>query len=154
MPPYNIMSTAAPRGEQEERSFTLQAAATWREKCNCKFFTQVAELVASTPLQSPAGWYLSVQGGVGQKWWIGPVELRLQIMRWTISCKGRRSSDTALQMVTLDCVIFLQHLFPIESTTKPGTMAIKPSLANALKLEGEDLVICESPVSKVHISSI
>ena len=24
MPPYNIMSTAAPRGEEEERSFTLQ----------------------------------------------------------------------------------------------------------------------------------
>ena len=59
MPPYNIMSTAAPRGEEEERSFTLQAGATWREQCNCKFFTQVAELVASTPLQSPAGWYLS-----------------------------------------------------------------------------------------------
>ena len=79
------------------------------------------------------------------------MDLRLRIMRWTISWKGRRSSDTALQMVTLDCVIFLQNLSPIESTTKPGTMAIKPSLANALKLEGEDLVFCESPVSKVHI---
>ena len=82
------------------------------------------------------------------------MELRLQIMRWTISKKGRRSSDTALQMVTLACVIFLQNLSPIESTTKPGTMAIKPSLAKSLKLEGKDLVICESPVSKVHISSI
>ena len=25
-PPYNIMSTAKPRGEEEERKFTLQAA--------------------------------------------------------------------------------------------------------------------------------
>ena len=32
MPPYNIMSTAAPRGEEEERSFTLQAATNQPEK--------------------------------------------------------------------------------------------------------------------------
>ena len=32
VPPYNIMSTAAPRGEEEERSFTLQAATNQPEK--------------------------------------------------------------------------------------------------------------------------
>ena len=101
MPPYNIMSTAAPRGEEEERSFTLQvdkaprlgnSIVIWILSSDtdtiCQLnqfnanseaamlaicrqpppgesnvivssFPQVAELVASTPLQSPAGWYLS-----------------------------------------------------------------------------------------------
>merc|ERR1719234_273113 len=67
-PPYNIMSTARPRGEEEGRKFTLQ----------------VAQLVADTPLESP-----------------------------------------------------------------PGTLAINGSLAKALQLDGEGLVVCQSPVSKV-----
>jgi len=68
IPPYNIMSTARPRGEEEGRKFTLQ----------------VAQLVADTPLESP-----------------------------------------------------------------PGTLAINASLAKSLQLDGDGLVVCQSPVSKV-----
>ena len=54
MPPYNIMSTAAPRGEKEERSFTLQAAATWGEQCNCKFFTSGGRAGCQHPPAKPS----------------------------------------------------------------------------------------------------